>query len=66
MKWYIELKGNEKLHGRLILISMFIIIVLLLYVIFMVKETEFFINTEDLYKIMIDNLHCPVCHPKGV
>ncbi len=65
-KWYLELRGNEKLHAKLVLFFMIVIIGLLLYIIFSVKEVEFFINTEDLSKTLINIVHCPICHSNGV
>lgn len=65
MKWYLELKGNEKFHAKLVLIFLFIIIMLLVYVIFMVKEVEFFVDGKELYDILMREIHCPICHPKG-
>lgn len=65
MKWFLELKGSEKLHGILILAFMCIITVLLLYIIFMVKEIEVFVDEKELYEILINKVHCQVCHPKG-
>lgn len=65
MRWFFELKGNEKLHGTLILLFLFIITVLLLYIIFMVKEIEVFVDEKELYEMLINNIHCIVCHPNG-
>jgi hypothetical protein len=64
LKYFLELTGNEKLHSKIILIFLLVIIGLLLYIVFMEKEIEVFIDPADLYDIMMQKVHCVVCHPK--
>ena len=67
MRWYVWFKSNdEQLQAILAGIGIAIIILLQLYIILAEKKVEFFVDTEKLYELFVKNIHCPVCHPKGV